>query len=142
MTGPLQVVQRRLVSRSIFFATCNKNESCPCLASNDKPTGTPSASAIGSDTCGRRPMPAMLVRRQCARIIAASTRTASGWIALARRKRRCCWDAQQIVRSEKLVQTSKILFASLQCLRDASPVELRSSVENWQLFRAQIPAWR
>ena len=60
--GPLQVGQRRPDSRPILFATCNKNESCPCLASNDKPTGTPSASAIGSDTCGRRQMPAMLVR--------------------------------------------------------------------------------
>ena len=46
---------------SVLFATFNKNESCPCLASNDNPTGTPSASAIGSDTCGNRPIPATLV---------------------------------------------------------------------------------
>src|SRR4029077_14014838 len=58
--GPSAVVQRRFV-RSIVFATCNKNESCPCLASNDNPTGTPSALAIGSDTSGRRPIPATLV---------------------------------------------------------------------------------
>src|SRR4029077_5199827 len=61
VTRCLQVVQRRFVSRSTLFATSNKSESCPCLASNDKPTGTPSASAIGSDTCGRRPIPATLV---------------------------------------------------------------------------------
>jgi hypothetical protein len=44
-----------------LFATPNKNESCPYLASNDNPTGTPSMLAIGSDTCGRRPIPATLV---------------------------------------------------------------------------------
>src|SRR5260370_16279321 len=51
----------RRISRATFFAACNKNESCPCLASNDNPTGTPATSAIGSDTCGRRPIPATLV---------------------------------------------------------------------------------
>src|SRR6516162_3743108 len=56
-----KAVQRRLISRSIFFAASNKSKSCRCLASNDNPTGTPSMSAIGSDTCGKRPIPATLV---------------------------------------------------------------------------------
>src|SRR5436190_16976093 len=61
MTGRLQVGQRRPCCPLNLFASCNKNESCPCLASSDNPTGTPSASASGSDTCGRRHIPARLV---------------------------------------------------------------------------------
>ena len=52
-------------STTTLFAICNKNESCPCLASSDNPTSAPSTSAIGSDTCGRRPIPARLVRIKC-----------------------------------------------------------------------------
>src|SRR5215470_19168072 len=36
----------------------------------------------------------------------------------------CCWDTQQIARSEKLVQTPKILFALLYRPRDASAIKL------------------
>src|ERR1700751_1648031 len=45
-------------------------------------------------------------------------------MALKRSDRGCCWNAQQILESEKVVQTSKILFAYLDCLSDASVVEL------------------
>jgi len=43
-------------------------------------------------------------------------------------------DAQQIVWLEKLVQTSKILFASSHCLREASAVEFVYQLKTGSYF--------
>src|SRR4051794_2285753 len=46
-----------------------------------------------------------------------------------RSKRGRCWDAQQIVRCQKFVQTSKILLASVQCVRDHAAIQLLCQFE-------------
>src|SRR5215831_11003527 len=61
---------------------------------------------------------------QSSRIIPTATRTARGWIAFVGSERGRRWNAEQIIRSKKLVQPSKIFFPPLQCLRDASAIEL------------------
>src|SRR5262249_166505 len=64
--------------------------------------------------------------RECQgpRIIVAAARTTHGWIVFARSERGCRWHAQQIVRSEKVVQLSQILVAAFQRFGDAPVIEL------------------
>src|SRR5262249_36229584 len=50
----------------------------------------------------------------------------------------CCRDTQQIVRSEKLVQTPKILFALLYRLWDASAVKLLHQLKTGCYFGTKL----
>src|SRR5215471_4088554 len=50
----------------------------------------------------------------------------------------CCRDTQQIVRSEKLVQPPKILFALLYRLRDASAIKLLRQLKTGSYFGTKL----
>ena len=141
MTGPMQVVQCRLVSRPTLFATCNKNKSCPCLASNDKPTGTPSAAAIGSDTC--------VVGRclQCSLdpMCEDNNRFHSNcvWVDHPCEERGrvllgCTVDRPLRETRANFENIVRVVALPPRCVGG----RVRLPVENWQLFRAQIPVWR